>query len=250
MTPTELLQQVGLNKYEAEAYYTLLVEGPLTGYELGKRSPVPLSRSYEIVERLAQQGLALVQPGEPPRYAAVEPDLFVSRLRAAQTATLDALAEALADRPRSATAGDFWVVRGRQPILERARAMIAAARHTVALRASGEAEQPLTPDLAAARTRGCRLIHPALAPAPASILLLVDGREALAGALVPADHCQAVVGIHPALVTALRGFFAQPLAADVVAPTTPATVAARNEQIDRVAWEDRKQRRLWRLAAS
>ena len=34
----DLLQRIGLNKYEAEAYLALLAEGPLTGYELGKRS--------------------------------------------------------------------------------------------------------------------------------------------------------------------------------------------------------------------
>ena len=73
MTAIELLQQIGLNKYEAEAYSTLLSEGSLTGYELGKRSQVPLSRSYEILERLVQKGLALVQPGDPPRYAAQQP---------------------------------------------------------------------------------------------------------------------------------------------------------------------------------
>src|SRR5205085_4852065 len=42
MTAVDLLQRIGLNKYEAEAYYALLVAGPLTGYELGKRSTVPL----------------------------------------------------------------------------------------------------------------------------------------------------------------------------------------------------------------
>ena len=52
----DLLQRVGLNKYEAEAYAALLRYGPLTGYELGKRSEVPLSRSYEILERLVAKG--------------------------------------------------------------------------------------------------------------------------------------------------------------------------------------------------
>jgi len=47
-----------------------LVAGPLTGYELGKRSPVPLSPSYETLERLTRRGFALVEPGEPLRYAA------------------------------------------------------------------------------------------------------------------------------------------------------------------------------------
>jgi len=35
MTTVDLLQQIGLNKYEAEAYYALLTHGPLTGYEVG-----------------------------------------------------------------------------------------------------------------------------------------------------------------------------------------------------------------------
>jgi sugar-specific transcriptional regulator TrmB len=63
----ELLQQIGLNKYEAEAYITLLAEGPPTGYELGKRSAVPLSQSYEILERLTQKGLVPIKPADPVR---------------------------------------------------------------------------------------------------------------------------------------------------------------------------------------
>jgi sugar-specific transcriptional regulator TrmB len=52
MATIDLLQHIGLNKYEAEAYYTLLTHGPLTSYEVGKYSQVPGSRSYEILERL------------------------------------------------------------------------------------------------------------------------------------------------------------------------------------------------------
>src|SRR5579859_1158122 len=96
MSTTELLQQIGLNKYEAEAYYTLLCEGHLTGYELGKRSQVPLSRSYEILERLTQKGLALLQPGDPPRYLAEEPAQFLEHVRTAMAEKLEALANALA----------------------------------------------------------------------------------------------------------------------------------------------------------
>src|SRR5690242_9462614 len=108
MTEIELLQQVGLNKYEAEAYSTLLLQGPLTGYELGKRSPVPLSRSYEILERLTRKGLALIQPGDPPRYAAADPMLFLGRVRTQMTETLAALNEALTSLKRSDTmTGEF-----------------------------------------------------------------------------------------------------------------------------------------------
>src|SRR5919106_2386987 len=92
----DLLQRVGLNKYEAEAYLALLADGPLTGYELGKRSAVPLAKSYETLERLTRRGLALVQPGDPPRYVAERPERFVAQTRAEQASVLMALASTLA----------------------------------------------------------------------------------------------------------------------------------------------------------
>jgi predicted transcriptional regulator len=119
MSAIDLLQQLGLNKYEAEAYYTLLRQGPLTGYELGKRSQVPLSRSYEILERLTQQGLALIQPGDPPRYMAQDAQQFLAQIRSEMEETLTALATSLASLSRADTAGEFWVVRGYRHIYTR-----------------------------------------------------------------------------------------------------------------------------------
>src|SRR5512134_2302293 len=123
----DLLQRVGLNKYEAEAYAALVQHGPLTGYELGKRSAVPLSRSYEILERLTARGLALVQPGDPPRYIAEAPEQLLERTRTTTAATLDALAHALAELGPSALPEGFWVVRGQEHILAHARTYIARA---------------------------------------------------------------------------------------------------------------------------
>src|SRR5436190_20083056 len=161
----DLLQRVGLNKYEAEAYAALLRYGPLTGYELGKRSEVPLSRSYEILERLAAKGLALVQPGEPPRYAAEPPEQFLDRTRAATTATLDALAHALADAGPSAIPEGFWVVRGQEHILAHANGCIARAQRTLALRIAPAQGVFVADALAQARARGCRVLAPPAHPA-------------------------------------------------------------------------------------
>src|SRR4051812_7778633 len=117
MVAVDLLQRVGLNKYEAEAYLALLADGPLTGYELGKRSSVPLSKSYEVLERLTRRGLALVQPGDPPRYLAERSDRLLARTRTDQEAVLSALETALADVRPADPADDFWVVRGRSSAL-------------------------------------------------------------------------------------------------------------------------------------
>ncbi len=210
MTEIELLQQIGLNKYEAEAYYTLLSQGPLTGYELGKRSPVPLSRSYEILERLTQKGLALAQPGDPPRYMATSPELFLGRVRTTMAETLAALTEALSSLPRVDTTGEFWVIRGRQHILERAQTMIAGAQHTLELHLPVQQDPDIVHLQTVVHAQNQRLVQTRLSFSDAwgsPILLLVDGREALAGTLTPSEQCQ----------------------------------------VDWIAWEERKQRRLWNV---
>jgi sugar-specific transcriptional regulator TrmB len=250
MDPADLLQRIGLNKYEAEAYLALLAEGPLTGYELGKRSAVPLSRSYEVAERLTQRGLALVQPGDPPRYLAADPDRFLGRVRADQAATLAALGGALAELPRPDPAEEFWVLRGRAAILDRLSALIDEAGETVLL-ASPPDLPAIEPALARARARGCRVVR-AASPRPPLALLLVDGRAALAGSLDSPERCQAVVGGHPALLAALAGFFAGSAAPATLTPIPVGappvgSLADQPSPLDRVAWEDRKQRRLWRL---
>src|SRR5438552_9012123 len=133
MDAIELLQHFGLNKYEAEAYYALLARGPMTGYELGKHSAVPLSRSYEVLERLSQKGLALVQPGNVPRYAAEEPKRFLTQTNSTFQARLEALTSLLTALSPEDRAGEFWVVSGKENILSRARSMIEEAQHAMAL---------------------------------------------------------------------------------------------------------------------
>jgi transcriptional regulator TrmB len=249
MTAIEQLQQVGLNKYEAEAYYTLLAEGPLTGYELGKRSQVPLSRSYEVLERLTQKGLALVQPGDPPRYIAEDPDRFLGQVRLRMTRTLDSLASSLATLARPQTDGDFWVLRGRQHILGRARAMAAEAQRTISLYLSPAYDTELAAALELAREKGCQITRVSTtfqSYADADVmLLLVDDREALAGTLTPADRCQSVVSTNRALIIALSSYFGQQLSLEESAPVNSTVTTRQSDQLDWVAWEDRKQRRLW-----
>src|SRR5579862_8965658 len=157
MTTVELLQQLGLNKYEAEAYYTLLINEPLTGYEVGKRSQVPLSRSYEVLEKLTEKGLALVQPGDPPRYSAQDPQQFLEHVRRDMETTLVALGHALTSLPHTDTTGEFWVVRGRQNILARARSLIKTAHATLGLSMPANCYTLLADDLAQAQQRGCRI---------------------------------------------------------------------------------------------
>ncbi len=212
MTAIEQLQQIGLNKYEAEAYYTLLAEGPLTGYELGKRSQVPLSKSYEVLERLTQKGLALIQPGDPPRYMAEDYNRFLGQVRQNLTKTLDTLTGSLALIGRSHTGDEFWVLRGQQHILARVRAMVMDAKQAIYLYLPPAYDAELADVLALARAKSCQILRASATDQKQNdadvIMLLVDDRQALAGTLTPAGHCQAVVSSNQAIVTALSMFFA------------------------------------------
>ena len=243
----DLLQRVGLNKYEAEAYAALLQHGSLTGYELGKRSEVPLSRSYEILERLTAKGLALVQPGDPPRYAAEPPEQFLERTRTATTTTLDALAQALADAGPSATPEGFWVVRGQEHILAYANTCIARARRTLALRIAPAQSGFVADALAQARARGCRTVLPpigARAEDAATLLLVIDDREAMVGTLTSADRAQAVVGANRAFVAALGRSFEPRRLFEPAQVAESAAATGEPQPLSWLDWEQHKQRRL------
>lgn len=242
---TALLQQVGLNKYEAEAYVALLFHGSLTGYELGKRSGVPLSRSYEILEHLSMQGLALVQPGEPVRYRAEEPQQLLARLRRESVATLDALDQALADLGATPTNDGFWVARGQAAVVAHARGLIEAAQETLVLSVAPQHRDLLVTERAVAQSRGCRIVDAPLAAQESPLIaLLADRRQGLLGTLEPVEHCQAVVSSHPALLAVLARVLAPQL---MVTFSKSAPVHQEHEHTQPLAWldwEQHKQRRL------
>jgi sugar-specific transcriptional regulator TrmB len=239
MDGTQLLQQVGLSQYEAEAYTSLLRQGPVTGYELGKRSKVPLPRIYDVLERLQRRGMVLVQPGDPPRYRAEDPATYLRQLRAGLAARLDELeAELLTLSPRE-VGEEFWVLRGRDQILARAAAMIETAEHSVGLRLPPALWSELVGVVEDARRR-C----PVLALDGTSgdgIVVLVDDRELLAGTVT--DPAQAVVSRNRALV----GLAHVPRPVETGARAAPSPGA--DTGADWLLWEADKQRRLQLLAA-
>jgi hypothetical protein len=246
MMVVDLLQRVGLNKYEAEAYAALLQHGPLTGYELGKRSGVPLSRSYEILERLTAKGLALVQPGDPPRYVAEAPEQFLGRIRTTTITTLDALSRALAELGPSALPEGFWVVRGQEHILAHANTYIVQARRTLAVSVAPAHSAALSRALVQARERGCQIVQPPIdaRPEDAIMLLVVDDREGMVGTLTPADRAQAVASANPGFVAALVRASTPQLVFNALRSTKSAVIAGSTQPLDWLDWEERKQRRL------
>lgn len=61
----KMLKKCGLNEYQSKAYFTLLITGKSKAWDLYKRSSVPQSKIYYVVEELKEKGLVEVEAGSP-----------------------------------------------------------------------------------------------------------------------------------------------------------------------------------------
>jgi hypothetical protein len=203
---------------------------------------VPGSRSYEILERLLEKGLALIQPGDPPRYTAQDPHSVFDRFRSTMETTLNMLATSLASLVHTDRMGEFWVVRGQQNILVQMRDMIANAQTTIDLVLPAHCD--VAESLAQANAWGCRIFRISPEDQDSHIVILVrDSREAIVGTVTPVDSCQAVVSSNIALLDALHGYF-QYQQSPAMAVAEVSAEPAQLHNVDWLDWEARKQRHL------
>ncbi len=67
------LKQIGLNLYERKLWVALLSRGSSSAGELSSLAKVPHSRTYDVLESLAEKGFVLLQNTKPLKYAAITP---------------------------------------------------------------------------------------------------------------------------------------------------------------------------------
>jgi sugar-specific transcriptional regulator TrmB len=155
---TEVLDAVkalGLSEYEAKAYLALLDESPVSGYRVARNSGVPRSKVYEALGGLVSRGVALVNHGEPVRYAPVSPEEVISRRKRELEGAIEDAREGLeryvgTSDSRSA----IWDLTGREAILERAREMAGRAEESLLLEVWQEDAPELREALSGAAGRG------------------------------------------------------------------------------------------------
>jgi len=69
----DALKQIGLNLYERKLWVALLSRGTATAGELSNLAKVPHSRTYDVLESLAEKGFVIIQTSKPLKYVVVEP---------------------------------------------------------------------------------------------------------------------------------------------------------------------------------
>lgn len=87
------LKNIGLNLYERKIYVALLAKGVATAGEVSEIAKVPRSRSYDVLESLADKGFVVSQSSKPIKYVALSPKDALSRakdnLKRKHTETVD-----------------------------------------------------------------------------------------------------------------------------------------------------------------
>lgn len=77
----DALKGIGLNLYERKLWVALLARGTSTAGELSEIANVPRSRSYDILQSLAEKGFVVVQTARPLRYVAISPEEALDRAK-------------------------------------------------------------------------------------------------------------------------------------------------------------------------
>jgi sugar-specific transcriptional regulator TrmB len=70
----DALRGIGLNLYERKLWVALLAKGTATAGELSGITNVPRSRTYDVLQTLAERGFVIVQTAKPLKYVAIPPE--------------------------------------------------------------------------------------------------------------------------------------------------------------------------------
>jgi Cd2+/Zn2+-exporting ATPase len=273
------LTALGFSEYEARVYVTLLADGPLSGYEVSKRSGVPRPNVYPALQRLEERGaVTSLAAGRGSRYAARPAAELLERLARGYRERLQGAAGSLQRLGVDSTEPVAAAVADEAELLARARAMVEAATAQVVLAVTPSTALPLADAVQDALGRGVLVttLCQRACPAPCGscqgtlfrqdidgashdhwLLVVVDDEEALGADLSHGKRASGFVTRHPAMVQMAAASVRDGIAAGeivrslgaglITAVDGPAQLALDGSSLadsGRRSWLDRIRRRL------
>lgn len=228
------LQRFGFTPTEQRVYIALLRISPATGYAVAREAALARANTYGALEGLAARGAVSRLPGRPARYAALEPDALVGRLRHELAEDLESLTRELSRAGRTAALGAppaLEHLADRAALLERAARCARGAREEL-LAVVGPWASAIFEDLERLRERpGTMRLLSLGSPAPAGaivrdvpvrdievywgglpIALVADRRQAVCGIVRRDQGAAGIVTEHPAVIPFLRHLLRRELA--------------------------------------
>lgn len=152
------LNKIGLTDSEAKVYLTLLKSGPISGYEASKRSGVPRSKIYNVLESLTVKGFILYSEiDENFKYTAV-PFVEISEKTKRETENvLNELEEELKDFDNDTELDYIWHIKKYNNIFAKCRTLINAAEEELLVQVWDEELSEIEEDLLDAEKNGIKL---------------------------------------------------------------------------------------------
>ncbi len=154
----EKMMELGFTKYEALAYITLVQENPATRYEISKRSGVPRSAIYNIIQRLENKGLVNALATKPESYVPLPPDHMLNYLENQYRQRLEDFKKSLSRLKNDFEPGQLWNITGYDNMILKAREMIQRASKSLYLSIWNRELKILRRELEAAVERGVKVV--------------------------------------------------------------------------------------------
>ena len=146
---------LGLSKYEAQAYLSLVSDPPMNGSQLSRVSGVPRANIYNVLRALRDKGMvAEVRQGI---YSPLPPEELIKRLRYCCNNDLVVL-EKMVKAASSKTTYDYvWTIKGYSEVTAKAKEMIQSSKKDIYVRLFLEEGHLLGGDLQDAASRGVQV---------------------------------------------------------------------------------------------
>jgi predicted transcriptional regulator len=166
MQPERALAEMGFTELEARLYCELLRASPATGYRLSQIVGKAPANVYQALASMSQKGIVVADDDETKHYRAIAPAEVLEDLRQdfdrRRVLAEEALKKVFAPPERDR----IYQVRTPQQVMDRARAMIEAARTIVLFDLGPELLEVLGPSLTKASASGVTVAGVTYAPTP------------------------------------------------------------------------------------
>ncbi len=139
------LLELGLNKYEAKVYLTLIGEGISTAKNVSDITGVPYGKVYEIINSLSSKGFCTILPSKPMKCRATSPKQAIVETKKRTEEKYEKLEKHILDElePMFTESkkfiepkGVFWVINGRSNVVKKIDELIQKAENNINIHCS------------------------------------------------------------------------------------------------------------------
>ena len=165
------LKALGFTVYEAKAYVALLKEPHATGYEVAKRSGIPASKIYEVLNKLQEREVIQVLGSDPRRYVPFPPEEILKKLKADFLHSVTYLEEKLSEMYRRDGYEQhyIWNISGEENIFRKLEELISSAEKEIYISIWAEELERLHTTLEAREQAGVKIFMVLFGESPHSL---------------------------------------------------------------------------------